>query len=281
MERKKITVKDFIKKKSKGEKLVLVTAYDYITAKLVDEAGVDGILVGDSLGMVILGYSSTLPVTMDEVIHHLKAVVNAKPKALVIADMPFLSYEISRSEAVANAGKLIKVGAEAVKVEGGVEVFDKVEAMVRVGIPVMGHIGLTPQRALTIGGYKLRGKDVETAKKIVEDAKALEEAGVFAIVLEFTTAEIAEYITKILKIPVIGIGSGPHCDGQIVVINDIIGLTPNPPPFIKRYANVAQIIVEAVKEYIKEVKEGTFPGEEHTKHMKPEEYEVFKKEFKL
>ncbi|OYT47851.1 MAG: 3-methyl-2-oxobutanoate hydroxymethyltransferase, partial [Desulfurococcales archaeon ex4484_42] len=183
----KITVPAIVKKKNK-EKIVMITSYDYLMTKLVDKAGVDGILVGDSVGMVLLGYETTLPVTMDEIAHHLKAVVRAKPRALVIADMPFLSYEVSKYEALRNAGKLIKLGAEAVKIEGGVEVIDKVEVMVKHGIPVMGHIGLTPQRMLKFGGYKLMGKKAELAIKLIEDAKALEDAGAFSIVIEFTAA---------------------------------------------------------------------------------------------
>ncbi len=270
---KKIMPVDLVKKKKRGEKIVMITAYDYPTARLVDEAGVDAILVGDSLGMVVLGYESTLPVTMDEMLHHIRAVARAKPRALVIGDMPFLSYETSRRDAVVNAGLMIKAGAEAVKVEGGVEVVDKVEAMVKSGIPVMGHIGLTPQRMLRLGGYKLMGKKVEVAEKVIEDAKALEDAGAFAVVIEFTVAEVARIITEKLRIPTICIGSGPWCDGQVLVIHDVLGLTPNPPPFAKKYADLSKVILEAVKRYSEEVRAGVFPGEEHTMHMSREEYE--------
>lgn len=270
---KKIMPIDLVKMKKRGEKIVMITAYDYPTARLVDEAGVDAILVGDSLGMVVLGYDSTLPVTMDEMLHHVKAVARAKPRALVIGDMPFLSYEVSISEAVYNAGLMIKAGAEAVKIEGGVEVVDKVEAMVKAGIPVMGHVGLTPQRMLKIGGYKLMGKKIEIAEKIIDDAKALEDAGAFAVVIEFTVAEVAKIITEKLSIPTICIGSGPWCDGQVLVIHDILGLTPNPPPFAKKYVDLSKIILDAVKRYTSEVKTGIFPSEEHTKHMSREEYE--------
>ncbi len=274
MERKikKIMPTDLIKMKKRGEKIVMITAYDYPTARLVDEAGVDAILVGDSLGMVVLGYDSTLPVTIDEMLHHIRAVARAKPRALVIGDMPFLSYEVSRSEAVYNAGLMIKAGAEAVKVEGGIEIIDKVEAMVEAGIPVMGHVGLTPQRMLKIGGYKLMGKKVEIAEKIIEDAKALEDAGAFAVVIEFTVAEVAKIITEKLSIPTICIGSGPWCDGQVLVIHDILGLTPSPPPFAKKYVDLSKIILDAVKQYANEVRTGVFPSEEHTMHMSKEEY---------
>ncbi len=271
----KITVPAIVKKKNK-EKIVMITSYDYLMTKLVDKAGVDGILVGDSVGMVLLGYETTLPVTMDEIAHHLKAVVRAKPRALVIADMPFLSYEVSKYEALRNAGKLIKLGAEAVKIEGGVEVIDKVEVMVKHGIPVMGHIGLTPQRMLKFGGYKLMGKKAELAIKLIEDAKALEDAGAFSIVIEFTAAEVAAEITRRLKIPTICIGSGPHCDGQIIVLHDILGLSENPPPFVKKYANLANEVVKAVSMYVEEVRKGLFPTEKHMRRMKPQEYKVFK-----
>ncbi len=278
--KKKIMPVDLVKKKKRGEKIVMITAYDYPTARLVDEAGVDAILVGDSLGMVVLGYESTLPVTMDEMLHHIRAVARAKPRALVIGDMPFLSYETSRRDAVLNAGLMIKAGAEAVKIEGGVEVVDKVEAMVKAGIPVMGHVGLTPQRMLRIGGYKLMGKKVDIAEKVIEDAKALEDAGAFAVVIEFTVAEVARIITEKLSIPTICIGSGPWCDGQVLVIHDVLGLTPNPPPFAKKYVDLSRIILEAVKRYSEEVRAGLFPGEEHTIHMSSEEYEELVKRIK-
>ncbi len=271
--RKKILPPHLIKMKKRGEKIVMITAYDYPTAKIVDEAGVDAILVGDSLGMVVLGYSSTLPVTIEEVLHHLKAVVRAKPRALVIGDMPFLSYETSIRDAVLNAGRMLKEGAEAVKIEGGVEVVDKVEAMVKAGIPVMGHVGLTPQRALRLGGYKLMGKNVELAEKIIEDAKALEDAGAFAVVIEFTVAEVARIITEKLSIPTICIGSGPWCDGQVLVIHDILGLSEETPPFAKRYVDLSSIIRDAVSSYVKDVRSGGFPSNEHTMFMKKEEYE--------
>ena len=270
--RKKVLPTHLIKMKKRGEKIVMVTAYDYPTAKLVDQAGVDAILVGDSLGMVVLGYSSTLPVTMDEMLHHIRAVARAKPRALVIGDMPFLSYETSTRDAVLNAGRMLKEGAEAVKIEGGVEVVDKVEAMVKAGIPVMGHVGLTPQRALKLGGYKLMGKKVELAEKIIDDAKALEDAGAFSIVIEFTVAEVAKIITEKLRIPTICIGSGPWCDGQVLVIHDILGLTEEIPPFAKKYVDLSKIIRDAVGNYVDEVRRGVFPSQEHTMSMCEDEY---------
>ena len=275
--RSKVLPHHFIKMKKQGKKIAMVTAYTYYQARIADEAGIDGILVGDSLGMVIMGYQSTLPVTLREVEHHLKAVVNARPKALIVADMPFLTYEVSRSEAVRNAGKLIKLGADAVKVEGGIEIVDKIEAMTKAGIPVMGHVGLNPQRYLQLGGYKLRGKTSEDAVKVLEDAKALEDAGVFSIVIEFTTAETAKEVTARARVPTICIGSGPYCDGQILVFHDLVGLNPGPPPFVKRYFNAYEAFIKALRMYIKEVKEGLFPSKEHYYLMSKEEYENFKK----
>lgn len=267
---------DFIKKKKAGEKIAMVTAYSYYEALFADLAGIDGILVGDSLGMVVMGYKSTLPVTLNEIAHHLKAVLNAKPKSLVVADMPFLSYEVSKSEAVRNAGKMLKLGADAVKLEGGLEVIDKVEALIKAGIPVMGHVGLNPQRYLELGGYKLRGKKVDDALEIVESAKALEEAGAFSIVIEYTTAQVAEEITKLLKIPTICIGAGPWCDGQILVIYDLLGVNPEPPPFARRYSNLSEVIVNALKKYLDDVKKGSFPSEGEFWLMDENELKKFK-----
>jgi len=269
------TIRDFIRMKNEGKKIVMITAYDYMMAKLVDEAGVDGILIGDSLGNVILGYESTLSVTMDEMIHHTKAVARAKPKALVVGDMPFLSYQVSKEDAILNAGRFIRAGADAVKIEGGLEVLDKIEAIIKAGIPVMGHVGLTPQRVLQFGGYRLMGKNTEEGIKIIEDAKALEEVGVFSIVVEFTTTEVAKEVTKMLKIPTICIGCGVECDGQILVLNDIIGLSPYIPSFVKKYADVSKIVNEAVTQYINEVRSSKFPDENYTRHMNQEEYKIF------
>ncbi len=267
---------DFIKKKKRGEKIVMVTAYTYYQSKVADEAGVDGILVGDSLGMVIMGYSSTLPVTMAELKHHLRAVLNASPNALVVADMPFMSYESSIRDALLNAGELLKMGADAVKIEGGLEVIDKVEAMVKAGIPVMGHVGLNPQRYLVLGGYKLRGKKAEDAIDVLESAKALEEAGVFSVVIENTVAEVAEEVTKKLNVPTICIGAGKECDGQILVFHDLVGINPSPPPFARKYADVYSVMKEAISKYIRDVKEGAFPAEGEYWSMKDEELNKFK-----
>ncbi len=245
------------------EKIAMITAYDYISAKLVDMAGVDIILVGDSVGMVVHGYESTHPVTMDLMLLHVSSVARAKPKALVVGDMPFLSYEVSIEEAVRNAGAMIRAGAEAVKIEGGAEMSDVVKALVRAGIPVMGHIGLNPQRALLIGGYKKRGLREQEREKIIEDAKELEKAGVFSIVIEYTAADVAEEVTREISVPTICIGSGPHCDGQVLVLHDVLGLTETTPPFAKVYVNLKSIIVDAVRKYVEEVKTSVFPAREH------------------
>jgi 3-methyl-2-oxobutanoate hydroxymethyltransferase len=256
----KIYPHDFVKKKKIGEKIVMVTAYSYYDALLADKAGIDGLLVGDSLGMVIMGYPSTLPVTLDEVKHHLRAVVNARPRALIVADMPFLSYEVSKDEAIRNAGEMIKMGADAVKVEGGLEISEIVEAMTKVGIPVMGHIGLNPQRYLMLGGYKLRGKNAEDALNIIESAKALQEAGVFSIVIEYTTWQVAAEVTRAVRVPTICIGAGAECDGQILVIHDLLGINPTPPPFVRKYADLHNEILQALSKYAEDVRKGVFPG---------------------
>ncbi len=270
MARDKITVRDIVKAKGR-RKLVMITAYDYIFAKLVDEAGVDMILVGDSVGMVVHGLSSTIPVTMDMMLLHVSSVARAKPRALVIGDMPFLSYEVSIEEAVRNAGLMLKNGAEAVKIEGGSEIADTVKALVRAGIPVMGHIGLTPQRSLLIGGYRRRGRKREEAERIIEDAKTLEKAGVFAIVIEYTAAEVAETITREVSVPTICIGSGPYCDGQVLVLHDLLGFYEEIPPFAKKYADLRSIIIDAVSRYAEEVRKGLFPSREHYFTMKKNE----------
>ncbi len=263
----KVTVRSFLDMKRKGRKIVMITAYDYPTAKIVDEAGVDGILVGDSVGMVLLGYDSTLKVTMEDMLHHVKAVSRANPRALVVADMPFMSYEPSNRDALENAAKFIRAGAEAVKLEGGVEIVDRVEALVKAGIPVMGHIGLNPQRIYTIGGYRYRGRTEDEAARLVEDALALEEAGAFSIVIELVYAEVAREITRRLNIPTIGIGAGPYCDGQIIVYHDIMGLTPYKLSFVKRYVELYDVMKNAVSSYVSEVREGIFPGEGFYKSM--------------
>ncbi|MCX8135445.1 3-methyl-2-oxobutanoate hydroxymethyltransferase [Pyrobaculum aerophilum] len=255
-------VTDFVK--GKGP-YVWVTAYDYPTAKIEDEAGVDGILVGDSLGMVVLGLPNTLGVTLADMIRHTQAVARARPRALVVADMPFMSYETGPRDALRNASKLIKAGADAVKLEGGAEYARIVEKLVKAGIPVMGHIGLNPQRVLALGGFKMVGRTEEQRRKLLDDAKALRDAGAFSLVIEFVPASVAKEITEAVDIPTICIGAGPHCDGQILVLHDIIGLTERPPSFAKRYANVADVIRSAVKQYVNEVKTGQFPSKEHFK----------------
>lgn len=260
----KITTRDIVERKGK-EKIVMVTAYDFTTSRIVDEAGVDIILVGDSLGMVVLGYETTIPVTMDEMIHHTKAVVRGRKRALVVFDMPFLSYQTGKHDAVRNAGRALKeTGCEAVKVEGGREQFDTVKAMVDAGIPVMGHVGLQPQSVNVYGGYVLRGKGRE-AERILEDARAIEEAGAFAVVLEKIPSPLAKRITDELSIPTIGIGAGPYCDGQVLVFHDIVGLFEEfKPKFVKRYANIGEVSRKAVSSFIDEVKSGKFPGKEHS-----------------
>ncbi len=270
----KVTILDIVRRKGR-EKIAMITAYDYAFARLVDKAGVDIILVGDSVGMVMHGQQSTLPVSMDDMIHHVRAVATAKPRALVVGDMPFLSYETSREDAVRNAGLLVKAGAEAVKVEGGSEITDRVRAIVDAGIPVMGHIGLTPQRYLRLGGYRRRGRRLEEAREIVEDAKALEEAGVFAIVIEFTAAEVAKRVTEEVSVPTICIGSGPYCDGQVLVLHDVLGLYEEVPVFAKKYVDLYTIVIDAVKRYVDEVRGGIFPGREHYFSMKEEDLRRF------
>ncbi|MEB3787571.1 MAG: 3-methyl-2-oxobutanoate hydroxymethyltransferase [Desulfurococcales archaeon] len=254
----KVTVRRILKMKGR-EKIVMITAYDEPSARLADEAGVDSILVGDSLGMVVLGYENTLKVTMEDMLRHTAAVARARPRALVVADMPFGSYETSQARAVENAVELARVGAEAVKLEGGSEYSDVIRAIVRAGVPVVGHVGLTPQRFLRLGGYRMVGKREDEARLILEDAMAVEEAGAFALVVEYTSPEVARRITEKLSIPTICIGSGPYCDGQVLVLHDVIGLARFSPPFAKRYANVAEVIRRAIEEYAREVREGVFP----------------------
>jgi len=270
---KKVTTTTLHDMKEKGEKIAVLSAYDYPTARMIDEAGIDVILVGDSLGNVILGYKDTLAVTMDEMIHHTKAVSRAAKRALVVGDMPFMSYQASASDAIRNAGRFIKEGhAEGVKVEGGRGVLEKVEAIVQSGIPVMGHLGLTPQWIHQFGGYKVRGKNETTARAIVEDAKKLEEAGVFSIVLECVPWQLAKLITERSYVPTIGCGAGPHCDGQVLVLHDLLGLSgPHVPKFVKRYAQLEDVISKALVEFRQEVKAGKFPALEHSYEMPGDE----------
>ena len=261
----RITTSVLREKKRKGEKITMLTAYDYSTAMVLDEAGIDVILVGDSLGNVILGYETTLSVTMDDMVHHSKAVVRGVKNTMVVTDMPFLSYHISIPESVRNAGRLIQEGgAQAVKLEGGRERVDTIKAILEAEIPVMGHIGLTPQSVHQFGGFKVQGRDLETAKKLIGDAKALEKAGVFSIVLEGVPAALAKRITEEVTVPTIGIGAGPDCDGQVLVVNDMLGLFQgHVAKFVKKFANLHPLMVEAVKSYGDEVKAGTFPAPEH------------------
>lgn len=262
----KFTTTSFLKSKAEGHKISMLTAYDYSIAKLIDEAGVDSILVGDSLGMVVLGYENTLQVTVNDIIHHCKAVTKGVKRALVIADMPFLSYHVSIEDTVRNAGRIIQEGkAHCVKLEGGIEIIDKVEAIVRAQIPVIGHLGLTPQSVNVMGGFKVQGKSEEQAKKIIEDAKSLEKAGAFAIVLECVPEKLAKIITESINIPTIGIGAGKYCDGQVLVTQDILGMFNSfIPKFVKQYSEVGNSIKEGVKAYIDEIQSGTFPEKKHT-----------------
>jgi 3-methyl-2-oxobutanoate hydroxymethyltransferase len=259
----RITINQIKAMKQRAEKIVMLTAYDYSTARLVDEAGIPLILVGDSLGMVVLGYQSTIPVTMEEMLHHTKAVVRGTKQAMVIGDMPFMTYHVSVEDALRNAARFIQeAGAQAVKLEGGVTVAEKVKRIVDCGIPVMGHIGLTPQSIHQFGGFKMQGKTPEAAANLLADAKALEEAGVFAIVLETIPANLARLITDKISIPTIGIGAGPECDGQVQVINDILGSFADfVPKHAKQYVKLTDIISKAVSQYRDEVKSGTFPVE--------------------
>ena len=262
----KITVPEIITMKERREKITCLTAYDYSFARILDEAGVDILLVGDSVGCVIQGQANTLPVTLDEMIYHTRAVARGRKRALLVGDMPFLSFQVSKERAVQNAGRFLQeAGAEAVKLEGGVAMRETIEAIVRAGIPVMGHVGLTPQSVHRFGGYKIQGKEKERRKTIVSDALAVEEAGGFAIVLEGMPADLAQEITERLTIPTIGIGAGPNCDGQVLVIHDMLGLFDDfTPKFVKRYADLKGVTAKAVKTFIAEVREQKFPGKEHS-----------------
>ncbi|MFT8351639.1 3-methyl-2-oxobutanoate hydroxymethyltransferase [Clostridium saccharoperbutylacetonicum] len=262
----KNTVLTFKEAKEQGKKLSMLTAYDYSMAKIIDESNVNGILIGDSLGMVIKGEEDTLAVTVDEIIYHTKAVKRGAKSALVVSDMPFLSYHISIEQAVLNAGRLVKEGgANAVKLEGGANILPQIKAIVDAQIPVMGHLGLTPQSINAFGGFKVQGKSEIAAKKLIEDAVNLEKAGVFSIVLEGIPEKVAEIITKSVSIPTIGIGAGKYCDGQILVYQDMLGMFNDfVPKFVKQYANAGTIMREAISSYVKDVQEGTFPEEKHT-----------------
>lgn len=262
----RVTINDIREMKQRGEKLTMLTSYDYSTARIVDKVGIPLILVGDSLGMVVLGYENTLPVTMDVMIHHSKAVVRGTEHALIVGDMPFMTYHVSVEEALKNAARFIQeAGTQAVKLEGGVTVADKVKRMVECGIPVMGHIGLTPQSVNQFGGHKVQGKSIEVARKLLDDAVALEQAGAFSVVLESIPARLASLITEQISIPTIGIGAGPGCDGQVQVINDILGLFSEfVPKHAKQYARLVDIMTQAIMDYFEEVKAGKFPTKEHS-----------------
>ncbi len=269
MERKKVTPQDLLIKKEQGQKIVRVVCYDYPMALLADRAGVDSILVGDSVGMVVLGETSTVPITMEQMIHHCKAVMRAVKYALVIGDLPFLSYQTSIPDAIYNAGVLMKYGGvDAVKLEGGEEFAPTVEAVVQAGIPVVGHIGLTPQTISKLGGYKVQGTDIATARKLMKDARALEAAGAFMLTLECVPDRVAELICKELTIPATGIGAGPYTDGQSLNVYDLLGIFERfTPKFVKKYANLSETIMQALQQYKEEVEQGAFPGPEHTYHI--------------
>ena len=273
MARQKVTISYLQKKMDEGQKISMMTAYDYPTASLVDQAEIDTILVGDSLGMVVLGYESTVPVTMEEMLHHCKAVCRGTKQSFIIGDMPFMSYQVSVEKAVENAGRFIKdAGCESVKLEGGSEMAHVVKAIVDAGIPVCAHIGLTPQTATKLSGFKVQGKDAEGARELVNSAKDLEEAGAFMIVLECIPDQVASRITDALNIPTIGIGAGKYCDGQVLVYHDLVGLFERfTPKMVKQYINLAPQIREALIQYREEVEKGIFPGPEHSFTMKAEE----------
>jgi 3-methyl-2-oxobutanoate hydroxymethyltransferase len=275
----KVSVLDVQKAKDDGRKLVMVTAYDYPLGLLAHEAGVDIVLVGDSLGMVVLGMEGTVGVTMEHMIHHTRAVVRGCKGPMIVGDMPFMSYNTSIHDAIVNAGRLVKHGGcEVIKLEGGVDFAPTVEAIVKAGIPVMGHIGLTPQTASALGGFKIQGKDATAAKQIIDDARALEDAGVFSIILEAVPAPLGKLVAETVRIPVIGIGAGAEVDGQVLVIHDVLGLFDRfVPKFVKQYANVRKIMLEALNDYKHEVMEVKFPGPEHSFKMPAEALEQLKK----
>jgi 3-methyl-2-oxobutanoate hydroxymethyltransferase len=273
MDRKKITPVDLQTMTNEGKKFSMLTAYDYPMALLEDRAGIEVILVGDSLGMTVLGYENTIPVTMEEMIHHTKAVTRGAKYALIIGDMPFMSYNTSEQEAIFNAGRFMKEGkADAVKLEGGASVKEIVRAIVKAGIPVMGHIGLTPQTISMLGGFKVQGKDAQAAQKIIEDALSLEDAGAFSVLIEAIPASITKKITERLKVPVIGIGAGVHCDGQVLVVHDMLGLFDRfTPKFAKRYVNLSEQMLKVFEAYREEVLSGKFPTDQHSFHIEEKE----------
>ncbi len=262
---KKFSILDIQRLKHEGRKITMLTAYDVQIARILDSCGVDMLLVGDSLGNVVLGFENTLPVSMDDMVRHTQAVVRGRTRAFVVADMPFMSYQASCEDALRNAGRLVKeAGAEAVKVEGGVNAAPAIRAIAQADIPVMAHIGLTPQSVHRMGGFRVQGREEQQRQKLVADAMAVEEAGAFSVVLECMPADLAAEITQRIAIPTIGIGAGPGCDGQVLVINDVLGLSgPFRPKFVKQYVQLEDIIGKAAGEYINEVRSGIFPGDEH------------------
>jgi 3-methyl-2-oxobutanoate hydroxymethyltransferase len=273
------TPRDIIAKKAAGKKISVITAYDYSLATLCDRAGVDILLVGDSAGMVVLGYENTIPVTMTNMEIFTESVSRARVNALVVGDLPFMSYQANISDAIKNSGKLIKAGADAVKLEGGVEMADTVRRIVETGIPVMGHIGLQPQTTMLSQGYRVQGKTKDTAMKLIESAKALEEAGVFSIALEMVTSEVAKIISESISVPTIGIGAGKNCDGQVLVIHDMLGMYDKiEPKFVKKYLSLSQEITNALESYRKDVESGQFPGEEHSFFMEKSELDRLREE---
>ncbi len=272
-DRKKMSVASFMRMKSENRSIVMVTSYDYPTAAIADSVGVDSILVGDSYGMVVLGYENTIPVTVEELLPVCRAVRRGATRSLLIGDLPFMSFQVSPEEAIRTAGRFVKEGGmEAVKIEGGREVSKTVESISRMGIPVLGHIGVTPQTATLHGGYRIQGRNVDSSDKLVEDAKSLEEAGVFGIVLEMVTEDVAKVITKTVSVPTIGIGSGRFCNGQVLVLHDLIGLYPSfTPKFAKRYVDVAGMIKQALQNFTVEVRNGVFPEEQHVFRMEEDQ----------
>lgn len=276
-QRKKVTTLTFRQKKERGEPITMLTAYDYPTAMAMDKAGVDSILVGDSLAMVVLGYENTLPVTMEEMLHHARAVARGAKAPLLVGDMPFMSYQVSVEDALRNAGRFLQQGGmDAVKLEGGRERADAVRAITGAGIPVMGHLGLTPQSVHQLGGFRAQGKTSSAAKRLLEDAQILEEAGAFSLVLEAVPARLAEYISKHISIPTIGIGAGAGCDGQVLVTHDLLGLFERfTPKFVRQYANLHETMKAAIAEYIDDVEAKRFPAVEHTVEMTDDEWNDF------
>jgi 3-methyl-2-oxobutanoate hydroxymethyltransferase len=276
VERKKMTIGELQRKKGAGEKITMLTAYDYGMASFIDQSEIDMILVGDSLGMVVLGYDSTVPVTMEEMLHHCRAVRRGVRFALLVGDLPFMSYNTGREEAIRNAGRFLKeAGCDAVKLEGGLEVVETVRAIVEAGIPVMAHIGLTPQTVSKLGGFRVQGRDAETARRVLDSSSALEKAGAFSVVMECIPDQLAGLITRALRVPTIGIGAGPECDGQVLVSNDLLGTYEKfQPKFVKQYARLHPLIRQALADYVREVRAGAFPGPEHGFSMEKKELDL-------